>query len=66
MNLGLYQRQKDIRVKLLLGAKETHVRGQFMFEGFLIGFIGSFFGDSRLYCVLLRAISIAASLSCGF
>lgn len=51
MNLGLYQRQKDIRVKLLLGAKETHVRGQFMFEGFLIGFIGSLLAAIAVYIV---------------
>lgn len=51
MNLSLYQRQKDIRVKLLLGAKETHVRGQFLFEGILIGFIGSLLAAFAVYIV---------------
>ncbi|OMF37590.1 cell division protein [Paenibacillus sp. FSL H8-0548] len=41
VRLALFQRFKEIRVKLLLGAKPTHVSGQFMFEGLLIGFIGS-------------------------
>ena len=49
MNLSLYQRQKDIRVKLLLGAKESHVRGQFLFEGVLIGFIGSLLASLAVY-----------------
>lgn len=41
MNLALYQRQKEIRVKLLLGANPKQVRGQFLFEGALIGLVGS-------------------------
>ncbi|EJL46709.1 cell division protein [Brevibacillus sp. CF112] len=41
MNLALYQRQQEIRVRLLLGANPWHVRGQFLFEGWLIGFVGS-------------------------
>ncbi|MGF9714003.1 cell division protein FtsX [Paenibacillus naphthalenovorans] len=41
VNLALYQRQKEIRVKLLLGAKPAHVRGQFVFEGGVIGLTGS-------------------------
>jgi cell division transport system permease protein len=49
INLALYQRQKDIRVKLLLGAKESHVRGQFLFEGWLLGLIGSIFASFTLY-----------------
>jgi cell division transport system permease protein len=49
INLALYQRQKDIRVKLLLGAKETHVRGQFLFEGWLLGLIGSILASFTIY-----------------
>lgn len=41
MHLSLYQRQKEIRVKLLLGANPAHVRGQFLFEGGIIGLLGS-------------------------
>lgn len=51
INLALYQRQKDIRVKLLLGAKESHVRGQFLFEGWLLGFIGSVLASFAIYLV---------------
>lgn len=39
--LALFQRQKEIRVKLLLGANPAHVRGQFLFEGFLIACLAS-------------------------
>ncbi|MDI3327266.1 MAG: permease-like cell division protein FtsX [Alicyclobacillaceae bacterium] len=49
MNLSLYQRQKEIRVKLLLGAKESHVRGQFLFEGFLLGLFGSILASYTVY-----------------
>ncbi|NHN32538.1 cell division protein FtsX [Paenibacillus agricola] len=49
VRLALYQRLKEIRVKLLLGAKPMHVRGQFMFEGLLIGFIGSTMAAIVLY-----------------
>jgi cell division transport system permease protein len=51
MNLALYQRQKDIRVKLLLGAKESHVRGQFLFEGWLLGLIGSILASFTIYFI---------------
>lgn len=51
INLALYQRQKDIRVKLLLGAKESHVRGQFLFEGWLLGLIGSVFAGFTIYLI---------------
>lgn len=51
INLALYQRQKDIRVKLLLGAKESHVRGQFLFEGFLLGLFGSILSTFVVYFV---------------
>ncbi|UCZ54084.1 permease-like cell division protein FtsX [Bacillus shivajii] len=51
INLSLYQRQKDIRVKLLLGGKESHVRGQFLFEGAVLGFIGSLLASLAVYVV---------------
>jgi cell division transport system permease protein len=51
INLALYQRQKDIRVKLLLGAKESHVKGQFLFEGWLMGLIGSILASFVLYFI---------------
>lgn len=51
INLALYQRQKDIRVKLLLGAKSSHVRGQFLFEGCLLGLIASIFSSFTIYFI---------------
>jgi cell division transport system permease protein len=51
INLALYQRQKDIRVKLLLGAKPSHVRGQFLFEGWLLGLIGSILASFTIYLI---------------
>ncbi|MEK3726165.1 cell division protein FtsX [Paenibacillus sp. FSL H8-0034] len=51
VKLALYQRLKEIRVKLLLGAKPLHVKGQFMFEGLLIGFIGSTMAAIALYVI---------------
>lgn len=56
MNLALYQRQKDIRVKLLLGAKESHVRGQFLLEGVIIGFIGSLIAAFAVYLIYYYAL----------
>jgi|GEM_PF-977401 len=49
MNLSLFRRQKDIRVKLLVGAKESHVRGQFLLEGVIIGFVGSLLAAFAVY-----------------
>ncbi|MCR8631671.1 cell division protein FtsX [Paenibacillus radicis (ex Xue et al. 2023)] len=49
INLALFQREKEIRVKLLLGAKPLHVRGQFLFEGGLTGFMGSLMSVLALY-----------------
>jgi cell division transport system permease protein len=51
IKLATYQREKEIRVKLLLGAKETHVRGQFMFEGFVLGLLGSVVAGCVIYLV---------------
>jgi len=56
MNLSLYQRQKDIRVKLLLGARESHVRGQFLLEGVIIGFIGSLLAAFAVYLIYYYAL----------
>jgi cell division transport system permease protein len=56
MNLSLYQRQKEIRVKLLLGAKESHVRGQFLFEGWLLGLIGSILASFTIYLIYQYAL----------
>lgn len=40
-HLALYQREKEIRVKLLIGANPKIVRFQFLLEGLIIGLIGS-------------------------
>lgn len=53
MNLALYQRQKEIRVKLLLGAKPSSVRQQFLFEGGLIGFIASIGSSLTMYSLCM-------------
>ncbi|WP_312109012.1 cell division protein FtsX [Brevibacillus reuszeri] len=56
INLALYQRQKEIRVRLLLGANPLHVRGQFLFEGWLIGFIGSLVAALVVYVLFVSAL----------
>ncbi|QGG57364.1 cell division protein FtsX [Paenibacillus sp. B01] len=40
IRLALYQRSKEIRLKLLLGARAGHVRGQFLLEGAVVGLAG--------------------------
>ncbi|MFJ8259051.1 cell division protein FtsX [Peribacillus asahii] len=60
IHLALYQRQKEIRVKLLIGAKPSSVRQQFLFEGSLVGFMGSFlavFGMYSLFSFVLLPIA---------
>lgn len=49
MSLALYQRRQEIRVRLLIGAKPAQVRGQFLFEGWLIGLIGSLLAAIVVY-----------------
>lgn len=49
MNLALYQRKQEIRVRLLIGAKPMQVRAQFLFEGWLIGLIGSLLAAIGVY-----------------
>ncbi|WP_166240011.1 cell division protein FtsX [Paenibacillus turpanensis] len=41
VNLMLYQNQKAIRIKLLLGARPLYVRGQYMIQAGLLGMLGS-------------------------
>jgi cell division transport system permease protein len=62
INLSLYQRQKEIRVKLLLGAKESHVRGQFLFEGLLLGLFGSLLASFATF-IIYQYFLIKLSLS---
>ncbi|MFJ7744863.1 cell division protein FtsX [Peribacillus sp. NPDC097295] len=49
INLALYQRQKEIRVKLWIGAKPSTVRNQFLFEGLIVGLMGSLAADLAVY-----------------
>ncbi|MFC0215029.1 cell division protein FtsX [Paenibacillus chartarius] len=49
IQLAMYRRQKEIRVKLLLGAKDAHVRGQFLFEGALLGLLGGIVASLGVY-----------------
>ncbi|HWK22641.1 MAG TPA: permease-like cell division protein FtsX [Ureibacillus sp.] len=41
--LAIYQRQKELKVKLLLGMNPKVVRYQFLLEGFVMGCIGALF-----------------------
>ncbi|MGM9927931.1 MAG: cell division protein FtsX [Bacillus sp. (in: firmicutes)] len=49
IHLSLYRRQKEITVKLLIGAKPSTVRSQFLFEGGCIGFVGSIVATIVVY-----------------
>lgn len=51
VNLAMYQRRKEIRIKLLLGAKESHVRNQFLFEGFILGLVSSILASFVIYFI---------------
>ncbi|WP_235941335.1 cell division protein FtsX [Paenibacillus puerhi] len=57
IQLAMYRRQKEIRVKLLLGAKDTHVRGQFLLEGGLLGLLGGLLASILVYLVYDYAYS---------
>jgi cell division transport system permease protein len=65
VKLALYQRFKEIRVKLLLGAKPLHVSGQFMFEGLLIGIMGSTVAAITVY-VLSENVFVALEQQFAF
>jgi len=41
LSLSVHQRQKEFRLKLILGGKASHVRTQILFEGWIMAFIGS-------------------------
>ncbi|MEK5101270.1 permease-like cell division protein FtsX [Cytobacillus sp. FSL M8-0252] len=61
-HLALYQREKEIRVKLLVGANPAHVRLQFLIEGFLLGLVGgilSLFSTFALFKLVLHPIEQA-------
>ncbi|MCG7211880.1 cell division protein FtsX [Paenibacillus mucilaginosus] len=49
VQLAMFRREKEIRVKLLIGAKESHVRGQFLFEGGLLGLFGGILASLAVY-----------------
>jgi cell division transport system permease protein len=51
VNLAMVQRRKEIRIKLLLGARETHVRNQFLFEGFILGLVSSILASFVIYFI---------------
>ncbi|MNZ52221.1 Cell division protein FtsX [compost metagenome] len=51
VNLALSRRTKEIRVKLLLGAKPLQVRGQFLYEGLFMGLGGGAAAAAALYLV---------------
>ncbi|PGK51377.1 hypothetical protein CN918_26665 [Priestia megaterium] len=41
ISLSIQQRQKEFRLKLMLGGKASHVRSQILFEGWIMAFLGS-------------------------
>ncbi|MDQ0273724.1 cell division protein FtsX [Cytobacillus purgationiresistens] len=49
INLTMIKRRKEVRVKLLLGAKPSHVRIQFLIEGAIIGLMGSILANYLVY-----------------
>lgn len=51
INLALYKRKKEVRVKLLIGAKPSHVRTQFLIEGGIIGMLGGILANYVIYFV---------------
>jgi len=51
MTLSMHQRQKDIRIKLLLGAKISHVRAQFLLEGGILGVTSGVVTSLLIYLV---------------
>lgn len=56
MTLSMHQRQKDIRIKLLLGAKISHVRSQFLLEGGILGIISGVITSLLIYVVYYYGI----------
>ncbi|TBL77488.1 FtsX-like permease family protein [Paenibacillus thalictri] len=65
ITLALSQRQKEIRVKLLLGAKPWHVRSQFLLEGGIIGLFGSLFALLAIYGLYVAVLQRVAQLLPG-
>ncbi|XXM74618.1 cell division protein FtsX [Lysinibacillus sphaericus] len=51
IKLAMVKRMKEVKVKLLLGAKPSHVRLQFLIEGGIIGLAGSIMANYLIYFV---------------
>ncbi|MEI7026067.1 cell division protein FtsX [Paenibacillus sp. y28] len=56
ISLAMKQRQKEIRIKLLLGAKPAHIRAQFVLEGGLMGGIGSLCASLAVYALYVSVL----------
>ncbi|THF75756.1 cell division protein FtsX [Cohnella fermenti] len=63
IRLALYQRSKEIRLKLLLGARAGHVRGQFMLEGALVGLAG---GTASAVLLLAAGLAVSRRLTAAY
>ncbi|QED47034.1 cell division protein FtsX [Cytobacillus dafuensis] len=51
INLALLKRKKEVKVKLLMGAKPNHIRSQFLIEGGIIGLLGGILANYGIYLV---------------
>ncbi|MDM5228725.1 permease-like cell division protein FtsX [Cytobacillus sp. NJ13] len=51
INLAMIKRMKEVKVKLLLGARPSHVRLQFLIEGGIIGLLGSILANYLIFFV---------------
>ncbi|MFC5701246.1 cell division protein FtsX [Cohnella faecalis] len=56
IHLSLQQRKREIRVKLLLGARPLLVRGQFLFEGSVVALAGSLLAALAVYTAHVRVL----------
>lgn len=50
-HLALYRREKELKVKLLVGMNPKLLRTQFLIEGFMLSFIGAIFASAITYSV---------------
>lgn len=51
INLALLKRKKEVKVKLLMGAKPNHVKSQFLIEGGIIGVFGGILANYGIFLI---------------
>ncbi|MGO4929144.1 permease-like cell division protein FtsX [Fundicoccus sp. Sow4_F4] len=62
IRLTIYARQTEIEIMRLVGAKNSFIRAPFVYEGAIIGIVGSGFAIAVLYAVYQGLQSAAAEL----